>query len=47
MLKEMITIAAFIFALSAVVAGFAVVQRSALSQVNKVEFAIEAANEIN
>lgn len=47
MLREMIIVAAFVFALSAIVSGFVIVQKSAVKQLVKVENVLEKANEIN
>lgn len=47
MLREVFILAAFLFALSGIMAGIVFVQNNASKQMNKVEKVMEIANEIN
>ena len=47
MLREIFIIAAFLFALSGIMAGIVIVQKGAFKQMDKVEKVMEIANEIN
>lgn len=47
MLREIFIIAAFLFALSGIMAGIVIVQKGASKQMDKVEKVMEFANEIN
>ena len=46
MLREIFIIAAFLFALSGIMAGIVIVQKGASKQIDKVEKVMEIANEI-
>lgn len=47
MLREIVATAAFLFALSVITAGVAIVQKTASRQTSSAERIIESANEIN